>query len=174
MTARKYSARKSPRAVPHTVSLGCSRTSVSTAWNQDSRFPRVGTALMEKADPRRTFLCALANALRRNLAYASSIYTAPSSSREAIISLKQRSLLCSTQDLLANHQSDYISPLTHWYSPALPVRQGDYKVAGGTPQPGELTLHGNVISLSQIESRIRLGMKKTWSSAIGMVFSDQA
>ncbi len=33
---------------------------------------------------------------------------------------------------------------------------------------------GNVIFLSQIESRIRLGMKKTWSSAIGMIFSDQA
>ena len=33
---------------------------------------------------------------------------------------------------------------------------------------------GNVIFLSQIESRIRLGMKKTWSSAIGMIFSDQS
>ena len=33
---------------------------------------------------------------------------------------------------------------------------------------------GNAIPLSQIESRIRLGMKKTWSSAIGMIFSDQA
>ena len=33
---------------------------------------------------------------------------------------------------------------------------------------------GNIIFLSQIESRIRLGMKKTWSSAIGMIFSDQA
>ena len=33
---------------------------------------------------------------------------------------------------------------------------------------------GSVIFLSQIESRIRLGMKKTWLSAIGMIFSDQA
>lgn len=33
---------------------------------------------------------------------------------------------------------------------------------------------GNAIPLSQIESRIRLGMKKTWSSAIGMILSDQA
>lgn len=37
-----------------------------------------------------------------------------------------------------------------------------------------LSRSGNVIFLSQIESRIRLGTKKTWSSAIGMVFSDQA
>ncbi|MDR4053577.1 MAG: hypothetical protein Q3W91_01420, partial [Senegalimassilia sp.] len=44
----------------------------------------------------------------------------------------------------------------------------------GTYVDDRVVDHGNAIPLSQIESRIRLGTKKTWSSAIGMIFSDRA
>ena len=97
---------------------------------------------MEKADPRRTFICALANALRRNLAYASSMRKAPPPPRETMISLKQRSPFCSTQDLLTNYRFDYISPLTHHCHPlSLPLRQGDYQLVSGVPLPREFAPH---------------------------------
>lgn len=61
-----------------------------------------------------------------------------------------------------------------------PVADALEQAVGRESPPDDFSLvfhddqDGNVIFLSQIESRIRLGMKKTWSSAIGMIFSDQA
>ncbi len=56
---------------------------------------------------------------------------------------------------------------------SISVNEDGYREVIGCAE-GFTESKGNVISLSQIESRIRLGMKKTWSSAIGMIFSDQA